>query len=70
MTDLSPATFELLVSTSLCLGLLASAALTITSLPWTDREISQVDTTAHHLLAAPLRRVAAFSRQAMARTHA
>ena len=68
MIDISPATLEFLLSTGLCLGLLASAILTIASLPWSDREISQVDATAHALLATPLRRVRDFSRQAMARS--
>jgi len=67
MIDLSPATVEFLLSTGLCLGLLASAALTIAALPWSDAEIRQVDATAHKLLATPLRRVREFSRQAVAR---
>lgn len=67
LPTLDPATFELLLSTGLSLGLLASAALTIASLPWSDREIAQVDQTARQLVASPVRRVLALSRAVVAR---
>lgn len=63
-----PALVELLVSTGLSLGLLASAALTIASLPWTDAEIAQVDRAARQLVAVPVRKVLALSRQAVVRS--
>lgn len=68
LTAFDPALAELLLSLALTVGLLASAALTIGALPWTDREIAQVDQTARALASAPARRVAAFSRQAFARS--
>ncbi len=64
---LDPATRELLLTSGLSLGLLASAALTIAALPWSDAEIAQVDQTARQLLASPVRRLADLSRQALAR---
>ncbi|MCK6504027.1 hypothetical protein L6R53_11605 [Myxococcota bacterium] len=67
LPTLDPAVLDLLLSTGLSLGLLASAALTIASLPWTDREISQVDQAAHQLVASPVRRVLALSRAVVAR---
>ena len=68
LATLDPATFELLVSSALSVGLLASAALTIAALPWTDREIAEVDRTARHVLATPMRKVVALSRQAVVRS--
>lgn len=64
---LDPATRELLFTSSMSLALLASAALTIAALPWTDGEIAAVDQTARQLVKAPARRLATISRQAFVR---
>ncbi|MCB9779786.1 MAG: hypothetical protein H6742_14570 [Alphaproteobacteria bacterium] len=68
LTHLDPALFELLLTTGLSLGLIASAALTIAALPWSDDEIEQVDSHARRLAARPLAAVVALSRQAIARS--
>lgn len=52
-----PALTELVLSTGLSLGLLASAALTIASLPWSDQEIADVDHTAQGVLVLAARRL-------------
>lgn len=67
LPTLDPATLDLLLSMGLSAGLLASAALTIASLPWSDLEIAQVDRAARQLASAPVRRVLALSRAAVAR---
>ncbi len=67
LMNLDPATVELLFSSTLSVALLASAAMAIASLPWSDQEIAQVDETARKLAAAPARRVVALSRQVIAR---
>lgn len=62
-----PALVELLLSTGLATALLASAGLTIAALPWSDREIAQVDRAARVALARPVQRVLALSRAATVR---
>lgn len=63
-----PATAELLLTSGLSLGLIAGAGVSILSLPWSDREIAQVDRAARRALAGPLQRVIRLSRQALARS--
>lgn len=63
-----PALTELVITTGLTLGLMASAFLTIASLPWSDSEIAGVDRTAHGLVAATARRVHALAGSAAVRS--
>lgn len=62
-----PALTELVLTTGLSLALLASAALTIASLPWSDQEIADVDRSAQGLAVATVRRFQALSRSATVR---